>query len=177
MLVYSLLPFGSKADLQGKNTKKSKHGQPLASFFKKNALPAARSRRCRRGMDALPGAERLGKGRPGPSQRADCHHQHCPLYSICTVYVQYLYASEAYKYCTYTVHILYNGRRRCCEVLVFSGLSGLLCRSVPRCATVVHGGSRRRRRCHRRRQWQKKRKFCDFLCFQSEKFRNFASEI
>ena len=32
------------------------------------------------------------------------------MYSICTVYVQYLYASEASKYCTYTVHILYNGQ-------------------------------------------------------------------
>jgi hypothetical protein len=29
------------------------------------------------------------------------------MYSICTVYVQYLYALEAYIYCTYTVHILY----------------------------------------------------------------------
>ncbi len=29
------------------------------------------------------------------------------MYSICTVYVQYMYASEAYKYCTYTVQILY----------------------------------------------------------------------
>jgi hypothetical protein len=34
----------------------------------------------------------------------------CFLYTfpgICTVYVQYLYASKAYKYCTYTVQILY----------------------------------------------------------------------
>ncbi len=29
------------------------------------------------------------------------------MYSICTVYVQYLYASKAYIYCTYTVQILY----------------------------------------------------------------------
>ena len=34
------------------------------------------------------------------------------MYSICTVYVQYVYASEAYTYCTYTVHILYNGHRK-----------------------------------------------------------------
>ncbi len=32
-------------------------------------------------------------------------HRH--MYSICTVYVQYLYASKAYIYCTYTVQILY----------------------------------------------------------------------
>ena len=47
-----------------------------------------------------------------PPQDADLQHLLCPLYSICTVYVQYLDASEAYKYCTYTVHILYNGRRK-----------------------------------------------------------------
>ncbi len=29
------------------------------------------------------------------------------MYSICTVYVQYMYASKAYIYCTYTVQILY----------------------------------------------------------------------
>ena len=42
-------------------------------------------------------------------------HFHCPLYAICTVYVRYLYASEAYKYRTNTVHIAYNGRSRYCK--------------------------------------------------------------
>jgi len=34
-----------------------------------------------------------------------------PLYGICTLYVRYLYAFEAYKYRTYSVHIPYNGQR------------------------------------------------------------------
>ena len=62
-----------------------------------------------------------------------------PLYSICTVYVQYVYASEAYKYCTYTVHILYIWRRRWLEGLVFSCLRGLLFLCVSLCAAVCHG--------------------------------------
>ena len=33
------------------------------------------------------------------------------LYAICTLLVQYLYVYKAYKYCTYTVQVLYNGRR------------------------------------------------------------------
>ena len=32
------------------------------------------------------------------------------LYAICTLLVQYLYVYKAYKYCTYTVQVLYNGR-------------------------------------------------------------------
>ena len=32
------------------------------------------------------------------------------LYAICTLLVQYLYVYKAYKYCTNTVQVLYNGR-------------------------------------------------------------------
>ena len=86
----------------------------------------------------MPGGNgRTGRvfGRP---QTPDFQHPLCPLYSICTVYVQYVYASEAYKYCTYTVHILYNGRRRWLKGLSFCWLWGLLFRCAPLRFAVCH---------------------------------------
>ena len=99
----------------------------VSNFYKKRA--------CRPPLFGPDGAaeRHFWNGPKRPLQRIDNQHQHCPLYSICTVYVQYLDASEAYKYCTYTVHILYNWRRKWGRKPVFRPFFGVVLRGGEGC--------------------------------------------